>query len=248
MNSRVPPYIRIAQRLRDEIIGGVIAPGDKLPSTRDLVESEGVAKATVDKAVRRLRESGLVETVPGIGLVALDHSRVDSPRDMFLRTVGLGPRMRLANERSDFLFSGYDSAPARVCELLGMEPHSRAVRRMRLIRRSNSPAYLCTSWFPAWIGETSPKLLVPEPITEGTAVYVGTTAGRRLRRGNDRVKIDRHPSGMVLEHLHVQLDEPTLYVETKWFDDQDQVLEVGIYHIVGDRELSYDYELGEIAP
>ena len=246
MSTEAPPYIRIAQRLRDEIVGGVIKPGDRLPSTRELIKSEKVARNTVDKAMKRLRESGLVETVPGIGLVAVDHKRVDSPRDMFLRTVGLGPGMRLANEKSEFLRAGYEaSCPERVAELLGIEPFSRTVCRSRLIRRSKTPVYIATSWMPEWIGEAAPKLLVPESIPEGTARYIGETTGRYLRRGQDRLQVQKAGEPFIVDHLRIPMDEPTMYVETKWFDDQSDVLEVGIYHVIAGREFAYDYELGE---
>lgn len=247
MTTRVPPYIRIAQRLRDEIIGGVIAPGDRLPSTRSLVDSEGVAKGTVDKAMARLRESGLVESVPGIGLVAVDHRRIDSPRDMFLRTVGIGPNIRLANEKSEFLTVGFGAAPERVASLMDIAAKSRVVQRGRLIRRSSQPAILATSWLPEWLGEAAPKLLIAEPIPQGTAVYVAEQTGRRIVRGVDRVKLAPAGDAFLMHHLGVSQAEPTLYVESTWYDDAGDVIEVGIYHYSaqGGRELSYEYEIEE---
>ena len=76
MTAEIPPYQRIAKEIRDQIVAGVYAPGDRIPSTRELVDREGVAKATVDKVMRVLKEDHLVESKPGVGLVVRGWSAV----------------------------------------------------------------------------------------------------------------------------------------------------------------------------
>jgi DNA-binding GntR family transcriptional regulator len=60
-------YERLADELRADIASGRYAPGDRLPSTLDLMERTGVANLTVRGAYRVLVEEGLVESVPKRG-------------------------------------------------------------------------------------------------------------------------------------------------------------------------------------
>ncbi|MFI9589712.1 TetR/AcrR family transcriptional regulator C-terminal domain-containing protein [Nonomuraea sp. NPDC052265] len=64
-----PVHLRIAEELRDRIAAGELAPGDKVPSTRQIIREWGVAMATATKALGRLREEGLTRAVPGVGTV-----------------------------------------------------------------------------------------------------------------------------------------------------------------------------------
>ncbi len=56
-------YERLADELRQGIVSGKYKPGDRLPSTLELMERTGVANLTVRGAYRALIEEGLVESV-----------------------------------------------------------------------------------------------------------------------------------------------------------------------------------------
>ena len=56
-------YERLADELRQAIVSGRYKPGDRLPSTLELMERTGVANLTVRGAYRMLVEEGLVESV-----------------------------------------------------------------------------------------------------------------------------------------------------------------------------------------
>src|SRR5437773_2795612 len=60
-------YERLADELRQAIVSGQYQPGDRLPSTLDLMARAGVANLTVRGAYRVLVEEGLVEPVPKRG-------------------------------------------------------------------------------------------------------------------------------------------------------------------------------------
>ncbi|MFD0531852.1 GntR family transcriptional regulator [Kitasatospora arboriphila] len=62
-------YRRIVDELRARIERGELAPGDRVPSTREITRQWGVAMATATKALTELRRTGLVRAVPGIGTV-----------------------------------------------------------------------------------------------------------------------------------------------------------------------------------
>jgi DNA-binding transcriptional regulator YhcF (GntR family) len=64
-----PPYQRIATALRHRIESGELAPGDLVPSTRELAREWDVALATAAHALQALAREGLVRGVPRVGTV-----------------------------------------------------------------------------------------------------------------------------------------------------------------------------------
>ena len=65
--ERTDVYERLADELRQAIAAGDYQPGDRLPSTLDIMARTGVANLTVRGAYRQLVEEGLVEPVPKKG-------------------------------------------------------------------------------------------------------------------------------------------------------------------------------------
>lgn len=66
------PYERVVADIRARIDSGALAPGERVPSTREITREWGVAMATATKALAALRAQGLVEAVRGIGTVVRD--------------------------------------------------------------------------------------------------------------------------------------------------------------------------------
>ncbi|GAA3636916.1 TetR/AcrR family transcriptional regulator C-terminal domain-containing protein [Microlunatus ginsengisoli] len=67
---------RIADELERRIVAGELAPGDLLPSARQITRDWHVAIATATRVHATLRAAGLAETLPGLGVVV----RRPSPR------------------------------------------------------------------------------------------------------------------------------------------------------------------------
>jgi GntR family transcriptional repressor for pyruvate dehydrogenase complex len=60
-------YVQIADQIREQIVSGAAAPGQQLPSERDLAISLGVSRPTVREALIALEVAGLVEVRVGVG-------------------------------------------------------------------------------------------------------------------------------------------------------------------------------------
>lgn len=71
----VPRYSQIVAELRRRIETGELAPGDRVPSTREITKRWGVAMATATKVLTELRRQGMVRAVPGVGTVVEAPSR-----------------------------------------------------------------------------------------------------------------------------------------------------------------------------
>jgi GntR family transcriptional regulator len=75
--SNVPPYVQLAEQVRQALLTGVLGTGDRLPTVKEVVGSLAINANTVLKAYRELEREGLVEGRQGIGTFVL--RRPDGP-------------------------------------------------------------------------------------------------------------------------------------------------------------------------
>ena len=68
-----PIYTQITDGVRDQIIAGILTPGDKMPSVRDLATQLTINPNTIQRAYRELELQGWVATVPGKGCFVCDN-------------------------------------------------------------------------------------------------------------------------------------------------------------------------------
>lgn len=64
-------YVKVADLIAADIAAGKLAKGAALPGERAMTEVYGVSIGTVRRAVRELRERGLVATLPAKGTYVL---------------------------------------------------------------------------------------------------------------------------------------------------------------------------------
>ena len=62
-----PIYLQIMDRFRDQISAGGLAPGEKLPSVRELAVQLSINPNTIQRSYRLLEAEGWIATVPGKG-------------------------------------------------------------------------------------------------------------------------------------------------------------------------------------
>jgi GntR family transcriptional regulator len=62
-----PKYLRIAKDLRDKIQGGIYSAGEFLPTEEELGGIYKVSRPTIRSAIAKLRETGMLEVIHGIG-------------------------------------------------------------------------------------------------------------------------------------------------------------------------------------
>ncbi len=140
---------RIADDFAAQIDEGILKPGTKLPSERTLVRTYGVARNTVQAAMRLLAEAGMVVAHHGKGvyvrepepLIRLGSDRY-SPK---YRDSGLSPFLiecERAGKRGRFEVLSIDRAqpPHDVAELLHVDEDTRlgAAPRKRVLGRRRS--------------------------------------------------------------------------------------------------------------
>ena len=67
-DSQLPLYLQVAAELRREIAEGEVKPGGRLPPARDMAAVRGVNHNTMFRALRHLRDEGLLEFQRGRGI------------------------------------------------------------------------------------------------------------------------------------------------------------------------------------
>ncbi|MFF3487760.1 GntR family transcriptional regulator [Streptomyces sp. NPDC002701] len=175
-------YEEIAESLRARIAAGEFAPGEIVPSGRDLAEQWSVSRATAIKAMDVLRSDGVVVAKQGTGFVVTE-TPVARPagarRAGSARVSGGMPFLRVGEP-------DWAEPPARVAAALGLDSGVSTLRRIRIHQLPDgSPHSYAEAWFPPEIAEASPRLAQTAPIPEGTTRYVRRQTGRFPAEGVD---------------------------------------------------------------
>lgn len=195
-------YEEIAESLRARIAKGEFAPGDTVPSTRDLSEQWSVSRATAIKAMDVLRADGVLEARQGTGFV-VTRTPVARPaggrRAGSARVSGGMPFLRIGPP-------GWAVPPPRVAEALGLLDGTQALRRVRVMQLPDgSPHSYVEAWFPPDVAELAPRLTQSAPLTEGTTRYVRRCTNRFPVTGEDVTTVRLATE---VEVAHLELAEP----------------------------------------
>lgn len=67
MNIMQPLYAQVKDHIMGNINSGAWAPGSRVPSENELVESFGISRMTANRALRELADDGYLARVPGVG-------------------------------------------------------------------------------------------------------------------------------------------------------------------------------------
>jgi DNA-binding GntR family transcriptional regulator len=196
-------YEEIAESLRSRIAAGEFAPGDTLPSGRDLAEQWSVARATVVKAMDVLRGDGVVEAKQGTGFIVTETPigrPTGSRRAGTTRVTGGMPFRRVGEP-------GWLVPPVHIASALKLAAGVEALRRVRvMLLPDGSPHSHVQAWFPPDVAKSSPRLAQVAPIAEGTTRYVLRQTGRSPVEGVDVTTVRLATED---EMAQLALSEPT---------------------------------------
>ena len=216
--------------LRDQIMGGILAPGSRLPSEPALASDHNVSRVTIRRALDQLDTDGLIERKPGSGtFVRHDGASARIVADLanvLSHLVEMGRRTSVR-----LLAFSYIAPPVPVATALRLAPGERAQRSLR-IRLIDGKAFShLTTYVPERIGLSySEADLAQTPLlellersgvsAERASQSIGATlAGPevadalKLEIGSPLISLTRvvfDGEGRGVEHLHA-LYRPDLY-------------------------------------
>jgi GntR family transcriptional regulator len=153
---------RLYLLLKERIVTGALAAGDRLPGEPSLANSHGLSRVTVRRALDGLARDGLIRRRPGAGTFV---RQADRPQpltgDLSNMLANLAAMGR--DTEVELLSFGYVDPPAAVAEALRLAPGERAQHALRVRSMDGAPfSYLSTH--------------VPERIGRGfTAADLGST-------------------------------------------------------------------------
>jgi GntR family transcriptional regulator len=195
-----PKWRELADKIAAKIKRGELAPGERLPHIRELVEAGEGSKSTVHAAYKALEAEGLVTSSRGHGTVV----RPPAP----LKRLGIerydkakwrdGDEVAFIADRvaSGRAYSRNDQtqtvnlvvAPPAVAAAYGLPDETEVYARARLVKEGDQPTHTLTSYY------------LPR-IVEGTRL-VGPTPGPAGRGGGFRVLYD---AGYEIDHMTEEL-------------------------------------------
>jgi DNA-binding GntR family transcriptional regulator len=172
-----PKYAQVISEVQRRIESGEYPPGSLLPSEHQLSAEFGIARPTVVRALRVLRQEGWIDTQQGkgsfvrgrpalAGVAAQRRGVVEMDRDE-------------SREPGELVAAGKVAAPARIVSLLGLAEGTEVAFRRRLIRHDGQASEIVTWWLPLELAEGT-GLDGPEPVPGGIRTLLAKAKGIRL--------------------------------------------------------------------
>ncbi|WP_404950840.1 GntR family transcriptional regulator [Streptomyces sp. ARC12] len=225
-----PPYARIAGHFREQIESGALSPGDLLPSISRIAAEWSVSTATVEKALRKLREEQLVKGIHGIGTEVLGvRVPISSGAERHDRS-GRTQSSWGVGEKSSGHTGEVVRAPADVASVFGIHPGDDVVRRSRVYRDTHGIVSHSTSWIPKAFLEHVPELARGERLQGGLSLdLICQATGRRVaRRVDDEAARIATDEDLQLLELRPGTVAAILVLTAQFLDADGKLLEYGV--------------------
>jgi GntR family transcriptional regulator len=237
--------MQVIAHIKGQIERGDLAPGDTIPSDRQLAAEWGISRATAQKVVTALRAEGLVESEYGVGTrVRYQVPTAQAGGARFRRMLTIGRATR-EGERSEILSSELVDAPADVADALGIEPGAPVIRRRRRFLDDQGVTAVSTSWLPGNLADAVPALLRTDPLPGGTIGAVQEATGRQPGQGTDSATA-RLVTEEEAAELGLDMPQAVLVTTAKLSDEDGQPLEYGVDLIRPGLTWSTGYDLSMV--
>lgn len=238
--DRRPAFGQVADALRQRIISGDLAPGDQLPSFSQIQEQYGVAVTTAQRAIRALKEEGLIEGHPGKGnfvrqerkIVTLSASYV-KPDEGGKWTSWRAAAREQGMEGTQTIDEVADvEPPHQVADALRLPDGGRAIVRRRTMYLDGKPVQLADTYFPPEIAEGTP-LARPEKVRGGVAALLDEM-GYRTAECDEFVSA-RMPLGREVRSLDLKEGVPVIELFRVTKAAADAPVQCEVFVLAADR-------------
>ena len=71
-DADIPIYVQIIEKIKNDILNGILVPGEKLPSIQDMAVTMEVNQNTISRAYKDCESLGIIETKRGIGSFVIE--------------------------------------------------------------------------------------------------------------------------------------------------------------------------------
>lgn len=251
---------RIADDLRAEIESGAIEPGEKLPTTRELVAKYEVTGETVRQAILRLKNAGLVTSRQGGGVYARDRPPLkrlgiqrydkakwrDSDEVAFIADrVASG---REYNRTDQTQTVSRVPATREIAAALGIPEGSEVYARARLVKEKGQPTHTLTSYYrPSHVEGTRLVDPTPGPAGKGGGFHVFHELGLEPDHMTEELQA-RMPTPAEIEQLELPPGEPVVILKRTTYTADETVIEYALgVHAASRFSWSYSFQMPDSA-
>ncbi|GAA3225605.1 GntR family transcriptional regulator [Streptomyces thermocoprophilus] len=234
-----PKYVRLAQTLQRRIEDGTYAPGTRVPSENQLVQTFGMSRPTVVRALELLKRDGWLESRQGYGTIVRARPEVVERKDRRGREALERDETQSAGRLVDV---GRVPVPARVASVLGLPKGTEVLMRRFLVEEDGEAVELVSSYFPAGMVEGT-ELEADAPLSGSTREHLEARKKVRFDHVTERVSA-RLPEAREAELLELPDGVPVLSVLVVARDASGRALQVSDVLLPADRqELEDTYRL-----
>jgi GntR family transcriptional regulator len=223
-SSRIPLYYQLENVLRERIVSGAFAAGERLPTESELIEQFGVSRITVRQALAALADENLIERRQGSGTFVAQRK---TKKRRFDGTI------HLTGSLDELIEMGLDT-PIKLlefnrvevdkheAELLQVKPGTNVfmLKRLRLLD-DKQPYSLIVNYLPLEIGER----LSPEELSSGTILQsIENKLGYHLREARQQIKAEL-ADPYVADLLDIRVGSALLSIERTVYTDNGRPIE-----------------------
>jgi DNA-binding GntR family transcriptional regulator len=203
-----PKYAQVITELQRRIESGEYPPGSLLPSEHQLSSEFAIARPTVVRALRVLRQEGWIDTQQGKGSFVRGRPALAGSRSERRGQVELDRDE--STETGELVTAEVAPAPARIATLLGVKPGDELALRRRLIRLDGDPSEVVTWWLtPEMAAGTG--LDQPGTLRGGIRTVLSAAHGIRVDHVIEQVTA-RYPAPHEVKLLGIDKTAPVLAV------------------------------------
>ena len=220
-DSSVPLYYQLATLIREKIVTGQFAPGDRLPSESEMANNFGLSRMTIRQAMTNLEEDGLIRRERGRGTFVTEKPPIRSADLELDRSIddlismGLSTSVRLLELEEV-------AATEKEAVELDLELGSPIIRCKRLRYFHDDPYCYIVNHVVADVG----RRINAANWRQGSVLkYIEEDLGVPLRLAKQRLRATL-AGGVLAKWLQVRIGAPLLLVDYDIRTDENRPVEM----------------------
>lgn len=225
----VPKHEQIADTYRRKIKAGELAPGDKMPTIREVQAEWGVSRTTAERAMGELRREGLTVARRRTGTVV-----ATLPPPVMTGLARLERLIRTGSTHADGETSERLRPPAlrscydpHIAEQLGVELGDEIVLRIRLFRQDGKPTAIGLSCIHPRALALVPELLDDEQLPKFWQLLYAERGGEAVEGGEHEFFRARNASADELAAFGIDVPDdvnvPVMYSNTTFHTSEGPI-------------------------
>ena len=228
MIQNLPLYAQLKEIIIDQIERGELAPGDQIPSQRELCKRHKMSHMTVRRAINELINEGVIFAIPGKGLYVVEEARFvdnDSLKGFEEQMARLG-----VSTTTKMLDSGIINASTLLARTIGVAVGAPLIYMSRLRLANDKPHSITHAYLPHML---CPGLLDHDLAANSLFVTLRTKYGLNLASSTSTIGAllaDEEQAAL----LDLTPPAALLFREQVTFLDTGQVIELSRTYFRGD--------------